>query len=199
MKAIKAGLLLSFTLCFSSVSAIADDTGLYDRPPPSDAVFVRWIGDDAPWSKPFWGLFLGERNLPAYAYVALSAANIAEVEPGGYYSIVANPEDNSSISIIAEPQRDRVSKVYIVLLNAGNGDASLRVSGGGPVVIGATAALSAGIRAVNPVAATLQIHTHNRSEDFEIALRRGQNITFIAENDGVYLIPNTFGPVVELE
>ena len=66
-------------------------------------------------------------------------------------------------------------------------------------VIGTTNVNSAGGRTVNPVAVTLSVVTSSGAVlgDFDVQLRRGQNVTFVARPDGAVVLENRFGPNIE--
>ncbi len=197
MRILSTGVIIAAIFCAKPGLTDTIDTGLYGTPPPADSVFIRWIGDDAPWSEPVWGMSLAERDLPANTYVAISAGFFTNISPGGYYSII--PIESAQVAIISEPPRERTSKVHLILLNADDSDASLVVSGGGPGVMEEVAPKTAAIRAVNPVTTTLQVVASHGSKEFDVTLRRGQNITFVVVGDDTMMIPNTFGPVVVAE
>ena len=180
-----------------TATAAQSDTGLYGKAPPEDAVFVRWIGDDAPWSQPVWGRDLRAQDLPSATYVAISASALNGAEPGTYYSVV--PTKGDTPTIITEPSRDDISKVHLLLLNATDHPASLDLLDGKTQVIGLTDPMAAKSRAVNPVAVPLKVNAASRSAQFDVSLRRGQNVSFFVLENDIVMVPNTFGPVLELE
>lgn len=195
MRYLISGVLTSALLGFTCTSA-ASDTGLYGVPAPADAIFVRWIGKGTPWEQPLWGISFEGQDLPANTYVAISASVFTEIGPGGYYSVIEGQENR--LIILPEPPRERTSRVHLLLLNTGPALAALTVSGSGLEVIGGIAPMSTGTRAVNPVTASLRVETPQDSQDFDVALRRGQNISFVVLEDQIMMIPNTFGPVAEI-
>jgi hypothetical protein len=84
----------------------------------------------------------------------------------------------------------------LTLLNLSDDQARLVLSDQNIDVIGTTDINTAGGRTVNPVAATLSVVTSSGAVlgSFDVQLRRGQNITFVARPDGAELIENRFGP-----
>ena len=60
--------------------------------------------------------------------------------------------------------------------------------------------MSSGLRAVNPVAISFGVFQHGVDAPlatFDVSLRRGQNLTFLADQSGVRLVENRFGPVAK--
>ena len=180
--------------------AQADDRGLYGEPVPADAAFIRWIDNEIGDSRMAFGRDFTGDAIPDKTYAAISTALLDGAKAGGYYSIVAT--ENGSAQQIREPERDEVSKVHLILLNLTDAPVSLVLSDLETEVIGATPPRHAQSRAVNPVSAALAIRsdkTGNVLDGFDVALRRGQNMTFAVIDNEVIAIPSTFGPVIAQE
>ena len=101
---------------------------------------------------------------------------------------------------IPEGPRASASKVSLYLINATDQALELKLADGSVTVIGGVEPMSSGVRAVNPVAISFGVF--QRGEDapvatFDVSLRRGQNLTFLADQSGVRLIENRFGPVAK--
>lgn len=170
--------------------AWAADNELYDDPPPEDAVFVRWI-EEAPAPELF-GISLPTETSDVFHPV--SAALTTGAQEGSFYT--AAVDATGHVAVVQEPDRGDRSKVLLTLLNLSDDQARLVLSDQNIDVIGTTGINAAGGRTVNPVAATLSVVTSSGSVlgVFDVQLRRGQNLTFVARHDGAYLIENRFGP-----
>lgn len=184
----------------SVAPAHADDSGLYGDAIPSDAAFVRWLDHNDPIDRTAFEHDFSEAVVPANTYVAVSASLLEGAEAGTYYSVVRAAD--GTVHEVREPARDDASKVHLFLLNTGATPISLQLPDAGAEVIGATASLEAKARAVNPVTVYLAVHNEGSGElldHFDVALRRGQNLTFAFLNGEVIAIPSAFGPVVSAE
>jgi alginate O-acetyltransferase complex protein AlgF len=183
--------------CFAATAPLAQDTGLYGEAIPADAAFVRWIDGAVSLDRAAFGYDFSETEIPSATYVAVSAAMLTGAASGGYYTVIENAAGD--VEIVQEPSRDDASKVHLFLLNGGAEAVTLNVAEAGSEVIGATDAMDANARAVNPVTATLAVQqavTNTVLAKFDVALRRGQNMTFAVIGDEVILIPSAFGPVI---
>lgn len=179
-------------LLISATQTIAADNTLYDAPPPDDAAYLRWIeSGDAPE-------ILGVRGLgpDGAVFHPVSAAATDGAEAGRFYT--AARDASGAVQVLAEPERQDRSKVHLTLLNMGEAPAQLVVDGQDLMVIGATPVNAAASRAVNPVNVTLQLITDNGTVlgHFDLALRRGQDLTFVARADKAELVENRFGPTI---
>ena len=190
MSLIQLTRLTALGIILTANAAQAADNELYADAPPDDAAFLRWIG---PGQAPE---VLGVANLGAqgdvFHPVSVSLTNGAEA--GAYYT--AARAEEGAIVVIKEPARADRSKVLLTLLNLTETPVRLVLAEQNVSVIDTTSANDAGARAVNPVAATLTIVTadNNTLGSFDLKLRRGQNVTFVARPDGAALIENRFGP-----
>ena len=93
-----------------------------------------------------------------------------------------------------------ITIIYLFLINATSQNLDLRVAGSETVVIESTAAMQSGTRAVNPVNIGLSVVAAGSKtplQTFQVDLRRGQNISFLATSSGVQLIEHRFGPVAK--
>ncbi|MEN0002232.1 MAG: hypothetical protein AAF940_15240, partial [Pseudomonadota bacterium] len=168
----------------------AADNELYDTPPPDDAAFVRWVGLGN--QHPVFGV--APATHIADVYRPVSAAATTGAQPGAFYTATKNAD--GKLVIIEEPTREDTSKVHLLLLNAGDMPVQLVVAGQDMMVIDETPPGAAQSRAVNPVSTSLTVKSGDGRElgTFDLALRRGQNLTFIVHEDTARLIENAFGP-----
>lgn len=192
---------LAICVCGGLGSAAgAEDRGLYGEPVPADAAFIRWIDFGTGASRIAFGRDFAQDAVPDMTYAAISTALLDGAEAGGYYSIVAS--EDGTAQQIREPARNDASKVHLILLNAADTPVSLVLSDMETEVIGATPAAQAQSRAVNPVSAALAVRSDRTGtvlDGFDVALRRGQNLTFAVIGNEVIAIPSTFGPVIAQE
>ncbi|SMP11866.1 alginate O-acetyltransferase AlgF [Shimia sagamensis] len=181
---------LIFAVSIPPSSVWAADNELYDAPPPEDAVFVRWIEEET--APRVLGIRMPEE--PGDVFYPVSAALTDGGLVGSFYTAAVDAKGN--VHVIREPDRGDRSKVLLTLLNLTDEHARLVLSDQNIDVIGTTDINSAGSRTVNPVAATLSVVTSSGAVlgRFDVQLRRGQTITFVARPDGADLIENRFGP-----
>jgi hypothetical protein len=180
-------------LMASSGAGLTADNELYDAPPPDDAAFLRWI--ESGKAPEIFGI--SALGAEGDVFHPVSAANTEGAEVGAYYTAALSAKGD--LVIIEEPERADRSKVQLTLLNLTGEAVRLVLLEQNADVVVATAPNQAGARAVNPVAAILSVVT---AEDevlgtFDVRLRRGQNVTFVARPDGAQLIENRFGPNIE--
>ncbi|MDD9715258.1 alginate O-acetyltransferase AlgF [Dinoroseobacter sp. PD6] len=170
-------------------SVWAGDNTLYDAPPPDDAAFLRWI---EPAAAP---VVLGVPDLgqEGDAFHPVSAARTDGARAGVFYTAAMGA--NGEVVLIEEPARADRTKVLLTLVNLSEDTVRLVLPDQEVAVVGDTSINSAAARAVNPVAVTLEVETADGRSlgAFEVSLRRGQNLTFVARPDGADLIENRFG------
>jgi len=174
----------------------AEDTGLYAAPAPDDAAFVRFLGFEGTEQATFAG-YLFDLPQEHGAYIAISADRLAGIEPGQHVSLVKGPDRAITIT---EPERDTRTKVHLFVVNAGSAPVSLKLADGSMTVIEHVAPGTAQSRAVNPVSARLALFADGQTEAlaaFDVALRRGQNLSFVARAEGAEVVTHRFGPVVQ--
>lgn len=174
-------------------TSLADEAVLYAEGPPQDAVFVRVLGD-AP-SVPFGGMTL---SAPADTYVAISAADLHGVAAGGHYSLI--PQADGSAMMIAEPDRDTAAKVHLFVVNADDAPVRLTAPEHGMEVLAGVETQTAQSRAVNPITVTLAVERISDGAvlgTFDLALARGQNVSFVVQDGAARMIQNLFGPVIK--
>ncbi|MCH2164449.1 MAG: alginate O-acetyltransferase AlgF [Marinovum sp.] len=197
-KTLTRSVALLFTLCVPQL-AQTDESVLYDAPAPADAVFVRLLDvPKAASSIAFGGRILPLMDALADTYTAISASDLSDVAPGGYYSLVSQGDHMAAIE---EPPREAVSKVHLIVVNNSLTTVRLIVPGADMEVVGAVEPGASGSRAVNPVNATLAVERISDGtllEQFDVSLSRGQNVSFIAFKDTARIVKNTFGPVLTL-
>ncbi|SMY07650.1 alginate O-acetyltransferase AlgF [Flavimaricola marinus] len=180
--------------------ALGQDSGLYGEAIPADAVFVRWLEGSTPLERSAFGYDFSDENIPANTYAAVSAELLPDVSIGGYYSVVLGA--SGTPLLVKEPERGDQTKVHMILVNGGATPVTLNIAGGGAEVISLTSQSEASSRAVNPVSASLEVRPEGSDlaiAQFEVALRRGQNMTFAVLDGDVILVPSAFGPVVKAE
>jgi len=193
MNRFKLAPLTVLALLFGANAAWTADNTLYDAPPPDDAVFIRWLdGGTAP-------AVLGVSSLGETddAFRPASAALTSGALEGAFYS--AAIDATGHVVIIQEPARDNKAQVLLTLLNLSNQPVRLSLAEHDVDVIGSTAINTAEGRSVNPVAARLLVLSAENSVlgTFDVQLRRGQNLTFVARPEGAHLIENRFGTNIE--
>jgi hypothetical protein len=190
----RVGLLLAVaaSLLSSPVQAQDTDQALYGPGLPEDAVFLRWLdGDQTRDHAAFGATFPADGSDPD-AFQAISAALLEGAAAGAVYSMI--PDGSGSFAIIAEPQRTDRAKANLTLLNADDAPVKLTVAGKSTEVIGATQPMTAGARAVNPVAASLSVEDAGTGAvlgSFDMRLRRGRDLTFLVEDGAVRLIEDS--------
>ncbi len=185
--------LALFAFLISTVKTEADD-GIYPLPVPSDAVFIRRIGEIENKIKLF-GMDFDQSDLPENVYTAISSPSLKGAEERSFYTVL---KVNDKVEILKEPKRSDPSKVYLFLLNNDRAPASLKVANGGPSVIEETESGHIKTRAVNPVRARLSVVAQSGEQDFDVMLRRGVNLTFYVDKNEARVIENAFGPVLTL-
>lgn len=181
----------------TGASAETTDTALYDDPAPADASFVRFVGFHDRST-----MFAGKVfSLPAENkahYIPVSAAQLDGVAPGRYITVVNRP--GNAPSVIEEAPRDDATRVHLFVINTSDTAVSLRTEDGATAVIDDIAPGVSGTRAVNPIAIILGVFAKGDTTPlatFDLSLRRGQNLSFLARPAGVELIENRFAPVAE--
>ena len=179
---------------FSTCSpALAEDNSLYAEAAPSDASFVRFIGYKDAKEAQFSGHTFALPSDADGKYIPVSSALLKNVASGSYVSVLRAADGTQDI--ITERARTRQSKVAVLLINATEKQLELRLADGSTPVIENVAPASAGQREVNPVAIALgvfEVGARIPVATFDVALRRGQNISFVADHTGIRLIENQF-------
>ena len=189
-------LIKSLAIASLASQAAALDNSLYAEAAPDDAVFVRFLGFDNGAAPEFGGksFVVGEEDTTAY--IPVSSAMLQDV-PAGLFATVFRGEDGQNTTIVEGP-RDVTSKVHLFLVNASDRALDLRLADNSATVIDAVQTGSAAQRGVNPVAVTLGVFedgTDTPLARFDVTLKRGQNISFIADLTGIRMIENRFGAV----
>jgi hypothetical protein len=182
-------------LAGSTIAAFGNDTSLYAEAAPKDASFLRFVGfeaDTVQFAGKTFDLIEAEKN----NFIPVSSSLLENGVAGAYLTVSQKPD--GTITTITEGQRNDPSKVFLVLVNASDQPLELRLADGSVVVIKDVATNTSNLRGVNPVAIELGIFptdTDTAIATFDVALQRGQNITFLADASGVQLIENRFGAV----
>lgn len=181
-----------------SFDAAANDDGLYAEAAPADASFIRFVGYGAGDVASFAGKAFTLKADEQTSYIPVSATKLEGVGPGEYVTVVR--DQAGAAHAITEGPRSDVSKVSLLLVNATDRVLELRVADGSVTVIENVASMNAGQRGVNPVAIEFGVFERGSNTPlatFDTSLRRGQNVTFLADERGVRLIENRFGRVAK--
>ena len=189
-----AAMLLS---SFTSLTH-ASENSLYSEAAPDDASFVRLIGFENATTATFAGKEFDLLEDEEQAYLPVSSTLLNDVEAGSFVSLIKRSD--GSIEEIYEGPRDARSKVFLFLINAADRPLELRLADGTTTVIADVKAQSAAQRGVNPISVSLGVFDPSETEPlavFDVALKRGQNISFIADKTGVQLVENRFGLVAK--
>lgn len=192
---IRNTLISAALLASTTMSAFGSDTALYAEPAPMDASFLRFVGfdtDTVQFAGKTFDLVEAEKN----NYIPVSSSLLENGIAGAYITVSQNPD--GTITTIEEGERNDPSKVFLVLVNASEQSLELRLADGSVAVIKDVATNTSNLRGVNPVAIELGVFatdTDTPIATFDVALQRGQNITFLADASGVQLIENRFGAV----
>jgi alginate O-acetyltransferase complex protein AlgF len=191
-----AKLLATYLLTTNPV--FADDDSLYAEAFPNDVSFVRFVGFDGKNSAIFSGFKFDLTADAADKYIPVSAAQLSDVDAGTYTSILRTAD--GTFQTIDEAKRSRQSKVSLFLVNGTKAALELRLADGSVGVIEDVDPATSGLREVNPVAINLGVFKKGQSTPlatFDVVLQRGQNISFIADVNGVRLVENEFAPLAK--
>ncbi len=176
--------------------AAAQDGGLYAEPAPEDASFVRFVGFADTATPSFAGKVFSLTDVEDGAYVPVSSALLEDIPQGSWATVFRN-SDGSEL-VIDEPARTRQGKVFLFLLNTTAQPVELRLADNSATVIRDVLAGQSDTRGVNPVSVSLGVFMSGSTEPletFDVSLKRGQNLSFIATADGVTLLEHSFAPV----
>ena len=91
------------------------------------------------------------------------------------------------------------AKKALLNVNATVNAVSLVADGGAIEVIRPTRFGAANIRAVNPIKAefsVVQVPSQTVLGTFDVSMSRGEDLSFIVTNDGVELVPTSYGAVI---
>lgn len=182
----------------NSTTANATDASLYAEAPPDDASFVRFVGFGSNDEMKFGGKSFSPNAGEKLAYTPVSTAALTGVKPGSYVTVIRS-KDGAHHTIPEGPRAD-VAKVSLYLVNATDQALDLRLADGSVTIINDVAPMASGLRAVNPVAISFGVFQEGDDAPlatFDVSLRRGQNITFLADHKGVRLVENRFGAVAK--
>lgn len=197
MKTLPFYVIAIATLGLSATASLATDASLYAEAPPADASFVRFAGFGAEKSAEFAGKTFALNADEQLAYTPVSSAKLQGVAPGSYVTVVKADGESRAIH---EGPRAEASKVSLYLVNATDRRLELKLADGSTTVIGGVAPMSSGLRAVNPVAISFGVFGQGDAAPlaiFDVSLRRGQDLTFLADASGVRLIEHRFGAVAK--
>jgi len=190
--------LFTFALVSTCSPAAAQQAGLYPDALPDDVSFVRFVGFDGHDSATFAGATFALDAATAAQYIPVSAGALDAVAAGSYATVLR--ASDGTTRVIPEAPRSRRAKVALLLVNGTDAALTLRLIEGGAEVIGAVPPATAALREVNPVAVTLGVFgadTPTALAQFDVALKRGQNISFVADGTGVRMIENRFAPLAD--
>lgn len=198
MKHLTHILLTTAASVFITGNTFATDTGLYPEAPPDDASFVRFIGFEGQQSATFAGKAFDLKEDEHGTYIPVSSVKLNDIEAGTYATVLRGAD--GQIETVAEGPRSNTAKVFLFLVNGTEKVLELKLADGSVAVIENVPSAQSGQRDVNPVAIELGVFTKGQPEPlktFDVALRRGQNISFIADDRGVRMIENRFGAVAD--
>lgn len=185
-------------LAIFPLSVQANDAELYADPPPLDASFVRFIGFDQGDRTEFMGKTFTVRDQDIDAFVPVSSELLDNVKPGSFFSLLKRPDVNF---VILEQARDTVqTQVKLTVLNASDDTVTLGLADGTIDVVSNVKPKEAGHRLVNPIQIELAVFTASEKAILErsaVSLRRGQNLTYLVETDGVRMIQDRFSVTAE--
>ena len=190
--------LLAFATSMNLAPTVwADDASLYAEPAPADAAFVRFIGFEPGASVEFEGVRFTVPDEKETSYVAVSSARMQATQSGAFVSVL--PGQTDGLDRIDEPAREGRSRVHLIVVNASSAPVHLRTADGAMAVVEDVAPGASASRAVNPVSVSLGLFGAEAQalDTFDVALRRGQNLSFVVDEHGVRLIENSFGPVLK--
>ena len=131
----------------------------------------------------------------ANAYIPVSSAGLNGVSAGSYITVLHN---SGVAKTITEAARDNKSKVHLFLVNGTTDALELRLADGSVPVIEDVTSMASGARAVNPVKIALGVFQEGADTPiavFDVTMKRGHNLSFVADAEGVQLIENRFGAV----
>ena len=186
------------TFCFAATAGSASDNALYAEAAPADASFVRFVGFQGATSATYAGRSFDLRPNEAEAYIPISAAHLSGVDAGTFVTVIRQP--NGVETPIEEADRSNKAKVFLFLVNATDQMLDLRLADGSMTVIEDVAGFAAGERAVNPVKIGLGVFPDGSDTPLavlDVSMKRGQNLSFVADDSGVRLIEHRFGAVAK--
>ncbi|WP_299880190.1 alginate O-acetyltransferase AlgF [uncultured Sulfitobacter sp.] len=189
---------LTTLFLIAAPQCVLADTSLYAEAAPADASFVRFIGFDGANEAEFDGFTFALNGDVGEAYIPVSAALLKGTEPGRYVSVFRRAD--GEIRTITEGARASRSKVSLLMVNAGDTPVHLRLADGSVPVVEDVGPNSAAQRDVNPVAISLGVFSDSAEAPlavFDVALHRGQNLSFVVDAGSVRLIENQFAPVAK--
>lgn len=193
--AVLAGFATAALTVAAATPVFAQDAALYDAPPPEDAAFIRWLDQSADTTQ--FGASFAEDVRAEPAFHPISTAGLNGADVGAHYSAVTGADGTTLL--IPEAARDDRSKVHLTLVNASSAPVRLVLMGQDVEVVGALESGTSAMRKVNPIAVTLGVQSLSDDSilaEFELTLRRGQDISFIAAPSGAFMVEDSFGPTI---
>lgn len=181
-----------------SAQAFATDTSLYAEALPDDVSFVRFIGFEDGTKQDFAGKEFSIETDTNGVYIPVSSALLDATPAGSFASILRAPD--GSRQVVQEGPRNTQSKVFLFLVNASGQVIDLRLADNSAPVIGGVSPGQAQQRGVNPVKVALGVFEQGSKTPlatFDVTLKRGQNLSFVADTNGVQLLKNRFGALVK--
>ncbi|RPE71861.1 alginate O-acetyltransferase AlgF [Pacificibacter maritimus] len=158
-----------------SGQAFAQDEELYGAPLPDDAAFVRALGAHESVAVDAFGVTLTNEG----DYTVILAGSTDGIETDQYITILP-------AATVLHPAHEDAAKVQVGFFNVGyEADLALKTADG-KVTIAEAALNSAGFREVNPIVVPVAVFDGDKmlGESIELKLRRGENPTIFAQQDG---------------
>ena len=183
---------------WAASSALAQDNSLYTEAASDDASFVRFVGFQGGTLASFAGKTFDLSLVDAGAYIPVSSSTLEDV-PAGRFQTVLRKVDGSVVTVV-EAARNRQTKIFLFLINTTQQPLELRLADNSATVIEAVPSGESGQRGVNPVSVSLGVFAQGADNPlgaFDVQLQRGQNLSFVATEQGIELIENSFGPVAK--
>lgn len=170
---------LAFLLAAFPAFAAGIDDGLYAPPPPPEAAFVRYLGDET--------VELGGVRLEGHRYALIKQGEYTlnrhslQIEAGKRYSLSA------SSALLSDPQLENRSRSLLVLYNFTDKPALDLVTADGKLtILSAVARNSNASRVVQPLQVELAVAVDGMQlgKLAPVALERGGSYSVIASGSG---------------
>lgn len=186
--------MMQLSLLISGNIAHSQD-GLYAAPPPSDAVFVRFIGF-SDTSLDWRGLQFNADETSTLEDYFVVHADTAGFEEGSMITVI--PDQLGEFVEIVEPVGS-AGKISLGFVNLGGIAASLKTSDGKVAIVESVESFEVGFRQVNPISISVAVFAGSEEIGgvLDLILRRGQSATVVLSAHGeLDLVESEFVPGV---